>query len=461
MPENRMGVMPIGKLLARMSIPPMISMLAVAMYNLIDSLFVSMISEDAMTALALVFPLQMIMMAVSVGIGVGLTSLISRRLGERRQEDADSAATHGMVFALAIWVIFAIFGIFFAGDFLSLFTGAEGSGEIYEMALTYCRIVMIGSVSICFSIMIGKTLQATGNMFHPMLFSLVGVGTNAVLTPILVMGYLGAPQLGVAGAAYATVIGQTIELVIALYILFSRKHAVSVSFKGFRPQPETIKDILVVAAPTMVMQAVMPVLVSLLNKMLFAHGAAVFVLGVYYRLSTFTILPVVGLNQGALPIIGYSFGAGNRLRLIATYKYAVVAATIIMVIGVAIFWIFPDRIMMLFSASPETLEMGVNALRTISIAWLPAAFGIITIGLFQALAHGVFALIIAIVRQLGFILPLAYILLINFGVNGVWYSYPLAEIGALALGIIFLYRVYIKDIKGLPDGTPVGGKQCE
>jgi len=459
--ENKMGVMPVGRLLANMSAPPMVSMLAVALYNIIDSIFVARVSENALTAVTLVFPVQMIMMSINVGIGVGLASLISRRLGEKRQKDADTAAAHGFVFAIVTWFLYVLFARFAAEPFLRFFTGTEGSGEIFEMALVYCRIVMVGSCFLNISFTIERILQGTGNTFHPMLFNLIGVGVNTAMAPILIMGYLGAPALGVAGAGYAAVIGQFAGFAVAIYLWLGRKHAVRVSFKGFRPDPEIMKDILVVGAPTIVMQATMPILIGALNKMLFAYESAVFVLGVYYRISTFAILPVIGLNQGALPIMGYNFGAKNRLRLISAYKTAVVVAGIIMAAGTAIFWIFPDRIMLLFSASGYALELGVHALRTISLCWIPGAFVIITIGLFQALAHGMFALIVSIVRQLGFILPLAYILLTHFGVFNVWTAYPLAEISALVLTALFLRQITVREIKGLPDGASVAGKPQE
>jgi Na+-driven multidrug efflux pump len=219
-----------------------------------------------------------------------------------------------------------------------------------------------------------------------------------------------------------------------------------------------MRDILVVGAPSMVMQAVMPILISFMNKMLFSYASAVFVMGVYYRISTFAILPCIGLNQGAMPIMGYSFGAKNRLRLMATFKLGFKAAFCIMTIGVAVFMIFPHNIMTLFSASEGTMDLGVHALRVICVAWLPASFIFISVGLFQALAHGVFALIISIVRQIGFILPLAWILLTYFGLNAVWYSYPLAEIAALTLTVLFFRRIYVNQIIGLPDGTPVSGR---
>lgn len=456
-PENKMGTMPIGKLLISMSMPPMVSMLAAALYNVIDSIFVAKVSEDALTAVTLVFSVQMFMMSVNVGVGVGLSSLISRRLGEKRQAEADSAATHGIVFAITIWIVYVLFALFLAGPFLRLFTGSQGNEEIFGMALTYCRIVMIGSVFFNISVVIERILQSTGNTFHPMVFNLIGIVVNTVLAPIFIMGYLGAPALGVTGAGIAAIAGQLTCFAVAMFIFLRRKHAVRVSFRGFRVKLNTIRDILAVGIPTFIMQAMFPILIAGLNKILFDYDSAVFVLGVYFRISTFVILPVVGMNQGALPIMGYNFGAKNRLRFLAVYKSAVKVALIVMIIGTVLFWIFPDWIMRLFNASGTTLDIGVHALRSISLCWIPGAFVIITIGTFQALAHGIFALIIAIVRQIGMVLPLAYILLTYFGIDGVWYAYPLSEISAVIMSALFLRHVYKREISPLPDGIPVAG----
>jgi putative MATE family efflux protein len=456
--ENKMGVMPVGKLLANMSLPPMISMLAAALYNVIDSIFVAKVSEDALAAVTLVFPIQMLMMSLNAGLGVGLASLISRRLGEKRQDEANLAATHGFVFAIATWVFYVICAVFLVAPFLRLFTGSENQ-EIYDMAVSYCRIVMIGSLPFNFSVTIERILQSTGNTFHPMLFNLIGITVNSCLAPILIIGYFGVPGYGVNGAGYAAVIGQSTGAVIALTIFFTKKHAVRVSFRHFRLRMEIVRDILAVGIPTVVMQAVQPILIACLNALFITYSTtAVAVLGVYFRISTFTILPVIGLNQGALPIMGYNFGAKNRLRLMATFTKAFKVALIIMIVGTAIFWIFPHWIMMLFSPNAEMLDMGIHALRAISISWIPGAFVIINLGLFQALAHGVFALIIAVVRQIGFILPLAYLLLTNFGINAAWYSYPIAECASLTLAVIFFVRIKKNQIDKLPDGAPVSGR---
>ncbi|GHU63051.1 MATE family efflux transporter [Clostridia bacterium] len=455
--ENKMGTMPIGKLLANMSMPPMISMLAAALYNVIDSIFVAKVSEDALAAVTLVFPVQMLMMSINIGCGVGLASLISRRLGEKRQEEANLAATHGFVLALVAWVIYAVIGIFLSGPFLRLFTGTENE-VIYEMALSYCRIVMIGSLMINFSIVIERILQSTGDTFHPMIFNLVGVAVNTALAPILIIGYFGVTGYGVDGAAYAAISGQTAGCIVAFLIFLTKKHAVQVSFRKFRIRWGILRDILVVGAPTIVMQAVQPILIVFLNALFITVSTtAVAVLGVYFRISTFAILPCIGLNQGALPVMGYNFGAKNRLRLMATYRMAIKVALIIMIVAASVFWIFPHWIMMLFSPTQEMLDMGIHALRTLSLCWIPGSFVIINIGLFQALAHGIFALIISIIRQIGIILPLAYILLVNFGINGAWFSYPIAEISAFALAAVFYVRTKKSQIDKLPDGAPIAG----
>jgi putative MATE family efflux protein len=453
-PENKMGTLPVGKLILAMSLPPMVSMLVAALYNVVDSIFVARVSEEALAAVTLVFPVQMLMMSFNGGIGVGLASIISRRLGEKRQEEADLAAAHGFFLGLILWILYAVFGIFLAKPFLGLFMDGAESPEIFGMAVTYCRIVMIGSGFFCFSVIIERILQSTGNVLHPMIYNIVGCAVNTVLAPIFIIGLYGAPALGVAGAGYVAVFGQMISFVIAAILFLRKKQAVRVRFRGFRAHGSVLRDILAVGAPSIVMMAVQPILISGLNGILISYStAAVAVLGVYFRISTFVILPIVGLNQGTLPIMGYNFGAKNRIRLTSAYSKCLRVAFIIMIVGTALFWIFPDWIMQLFSAKGEMLDMGVHALRTISISWVPGAFVIVNIALFQALGHGIFALIISVVRQLGLILPLAYILALAYGINAVWYAYPLAEISAFTLAVIFYWRVRKKEIAFLPDGA--------
>lgn len=446
-----MGVLPVGKLLFSMSVPPMASMLLSALYNIVDSVFVSKISENALAAVTLAFPVQMLMISICVGIGVGNASLISRRLGERRQDEADSAATHGFFLALICWICFALFGFFGTEPFLRLFTDDP---EILAMAVTYLRIVTVGSLSMCFSVCIERIMQSTGDMLHPMIFNLVGAGLNLFLAPVFIIGLLGAPRLGVLGAGSVAVTGQTVSLILAVIFFTRGKRDVTVHFRGFRPNGRIVADILVVGAPTIIMMSIQSFLISGLNAILISYSTtAVAVLGVYFRIQTFVTLPVFGMGQGSLPIMGFNFGARNRRRLMATFKLALKIAMLIMAVGTALFWIIPVPIMTLFSASPEMMDIGVHALRSISISFVPAAFSIVAVTFFQATAHGLFAMINSIIRQLVLILPLAYLLLTHFGIDYVWYAFPLAEGVTLVMSALFLRHVYRRQIRLLPEGN--------
>jgi putative MATE family efflux protein len=453
-PENKMGVLPVKKLLFTMSIPPMLSMLLNSLYNIVDSVFVSMVSQDALTAVSLVFPVQMLMIAINVGLGIGLSSVISRRLGEGSRGKADSTAAHGFILTACCAVIYAIFGVFGAGPFLRLFTS---DADIYGMALVYCQFVTIGSVFICFSIYFEKILQATGNMLQPMIFNAIGAAVNVVLDPILIFGLLGAPKMGVMGAAVATIAGQAIGAAVAAVMFLKRKQAVAVRLRGFRYDGKTVSNILAVGIPSVIMISIQSFLVGGLNAMLMGYSTvAVAVLGIYFRVQTFVILPAVGMTQGAMPIIGYNFGANNRVRVMATFKLALKVAAVVMLLGAALFWILPAQIMSLFNADGELLDMGVYALRVIGLAFIPAAVGIVSSTFFQAVGHGFYSMMISIVRQLAVILPLAYVLLIAFGIGGVWYSFLIAEIPALVMSFLFMRSVYKQQIEPMPEGNPAG-----
>ncbi|MDR1272259.1 MAG: MATE family efflux transporter [Clostridiales Family XIII bacterium] len=451
--ENKMGVQPIGKLLVSMSLPPMVSMLVSAFYNIVDSIFVARISEEALASVTLVFPIQMIMVSICVGIGVGLSSVISRRLGAKRQKDADSAAAHGFFLGFISWVFFALFGVFFAKPVLSLFTTDPA---ILDGAVVYAQIVSVGSIFSCFSICIERILQSVGNMVYPMIFNMTGAIINTILAPIFIIGYFGIPGYGIAGGGFVAVFGQFVAFVIAVYLFRKKDPGVTISFKGFKPQKKTIRDILTVAIPTVIMMAIFPLLVAMLNKILITYSAtAVAVLGIYFRIQSLITMPVIGINQGALPLIGYNFGAQNRQRLVATLQMALKASIIIMAAGTAIFWIFPHNIMLLFSAKGEMLTLGVSALRLVSVGFLGAAVVIILIGFFQAVAHAAFATIISLVRQLIVILPLAYVFTKYFGVYKFWWAYPIAEYVALIMALIFFRKIYRDEISRMPDGDPV------
>jgi putative MATE family efflux protein len=445
--ENKMGVMPVGKLLATMSFPAMVSMLVQALYNIVDSFFVARISEKALSAVTLVFPIQMLMISVGVGTGVGLSSLIARRLGEKRFEEANHAAAHGFLLAFCGWIVFALFGLFGTAPFVRLFSDDP---EICSLAIRFCTVVSVGSLFVFFQVNAEKILQATGNMLFPMIFNITGAVCNIALNPILIFGLFGAPRLGITGSAVSTVISQFIGMSLGLFMLFRFKHAVRVRIRGFRPRARTVLDIYAVGLPSIIMQAVMSFTLSITNFILIRlTPTAIAVLGVYFRIQSLIFMPVFGLNQGALPIIGYNFGAHNRARLMETYKKAVFVALVIMAIGLLCFQLFTTEILLLFNATPDMLRIGERALRIISIGFVFAAFAIVSITLLQALAHGLLTMFLSLTRQMIFTLPLAWFFATYFGLDYFWFCYPLSEILTTSILAFVIARIYKNEIKTL------------
>jgi len=442
--ENKMGTTPVLKLIITMSFPAMFSMFIQSLYNIIDSMFVAQIGVEALTALSLAFPIQMVMIGVAVGTGVGVNSVVSRRLGEGRHEEANSAATHGLVLAFISWIAFALFGFFFTKPFFQSFSN---SPAVVGMGCDYLYIVTIFSFGSFILIDLEKTLQATGNMIYPMVFQLMGAIINIILDPIMIFGLFGFPKLGVRGAAIATVSGQVFSLLFCLYIVFKKNHEVHITLKRFRFSGRTVKDIYVVALPSMVMQCIMSIVISGLNVILITFSeAAVAVLGAYYKLQSFIFMPLFGLNQGIMPIMGYNYGARNKKRLIDTLKFANMIALIIMTIGTLIFVLVPDRLLAIFNASGQMLQIGIPAFRIISLCFIVSAIGIILSTLFQALGIGIYSLIISVLRQLVIILPSAYFLS-KIGLNYIWYAFPIAEAFSFIVSILLFKRLYTKNIK--------------
>ena len=436
--ENKMGYMPIRPLMISMSLPAIISMTINALYNIVDSYFVARISEDALTAVSIIMPLQMMIIAVGVGTGAGVNSLISRRLGARRQEDADKAATTGLFLGFFDFLIFFIVGLLLPGAFVGSY--AEPGTYIYTAARQYLTIVFCGSFFINIQVIIEKILQATGNMKAPMICSMAGAITNVILDPIMIFGLLGFPKMGVVGAALATVIGQVVGFTIAV----RDKHLVNISFNGFRLEWRIIKEIYQVGLPSIIMQSIASVMNVLYNMILVVYSTtAVAVLGVYFKIQSFVFMPVFGLNQGVLPIIGFNFGARNKERVKEARKEGIRFALIFMVIGLALFQLIPDKLLMIFDASPQMLEYGVPALRIISINFIPAAFGIMNGTVFQATGHGVYSLICSFIRQLIGIVPFAYLLAKIGGVTLSWFSFPIGEV----LGLIYSFYMLNKLMK--------------
>lgn len=445
--ENKMGTMPVGKLIISMSWPAMLSMLIQAFYNIVDSMFVSMICEEALAAVTYIFPVQMMMIAVGVGTGVGVNSLISRRLGAKKFDEANDAASHGYMLSFINAAVFALFGLFFSKIFMNVFTD---NTFILESGTSYMTIICVGSVFVFVQVSTERILQAEGNMIFPMLCSIAGAITNIVLDPLLIFGIGPFPEMGVAGAAVATVIGQFVSMALGQYLLFSREHQVKLKLKGFRFHKHVLKDIYAVGLPAIVMQSLASVLQLGLNGILGGLSeTAVAVNGVYGRVQSFIFMPVFGLNQGVMPIMGYNYGARHKQRLMNAYKFAFTIAFCIMLVGVILFQLFPETFLSIFNASENMYEIGVPAFRIISICFIPASFGIITSALLQATGHGVMSLWMSLIRQMVGILPLAFIFSIVWGLPAVWAAFPLAEIMGVTFAVICLVRVYKKEIKNL------------
>ena len=436
---NKMGTMPIGSLLLSMAWPPTLSMSINALYNVVDSVFVAMLSERALTAVSLVMPLQMLMVAIGVGTGVGVNSLIARRLGEERVDEASHAASVGIRLAFVNYFVMALIGIFLSSAFVGGFTKDQA---VFDDATTYLKIITICSIFFMLQLAMEKIIQSTGQMVLSMIVTITGAVINLILDPILIFGLLGAPKLGIAGAAIATVIGQAASSCVALYICLRKVSSSHIRLFGFRTDRRTIKDIYNVGLPSMVMMSINSIMVLGYNAILAAHATAIAVLGIYFKLQSIILMPVFGLNQAAMPILGYNYGARKKSRFMETYRKGLTASVIIMIVGMALFQIFPKELLMIFSASDNMLEIGIPALRIISLCFVPAAFGIMRSTVFQATGNGLYSLIASVVRQLVGILPIAYILMQIDGVTLSWYSFPIAEIMGFILSAILFRKLY-------------------
>lgn len=446
--ENKMGTMPVRKLLMSMAWPAILSMTINAMYNVVDSIFVSRIGEDALTAVSLVNPIQMMIIAISVGSGVGINSLIARRLGAQNQEAADKAASTSIRIGLFNYLIFFVIGVFFAKPFISGY--ADEGTFIYDSACRYLQIICIGSLFLNIQVVLEKVLQSTGNMVAPMKCSLTGAIVNIILDPILIFGMFGLPKMGVAGAAIATITGQLCGMIMGITIVIRDEHLVNIKLKGFKMDWRIVGDIYKVGLPSIVMQSIGSFMIIFYNMILVVYSTtAVAVLGIYFRIQSFVFMPVFGLNQGAMPIMGYNYGAKNKERLMSTYKEAFKVALIVMAAGTVLFQAIPAQLLMIFDASEEMLRIGVPALRLISLCFIPAAFGIITGTLFQGTGHGVLSLYASVIRQLIGILPLAFILIRIGGVTLSWLSFPLAEVLGLVYSAVMLKWLYKNEISKL------------
>ena len=437
--ENKMGTMPINRLLISMSLPMMISMLVQALYNVVDSIFVSRINENALTAVSLAFPIQTLMIAVAGGTCVGINAVLSKALGEKAQERADNTASNGIVLMAVSYLAFLLIGLLATRAF---YLSQTSDPEIVEFGVQYLSIVCCCALGLFAQFVFERLLQSTGRTFYIMITQGTGAIINIILDPIFIFGLFGMPRMGVAGAAVATVTGQTIAGTIALIINFRKNEDIHIRMKGFRLEREIVGQIYKIGVPSMIMQAIGSVMTYGMNLILISFTpTATAVFGVYFKLQSFIFMPVFGLNNGLVPILAYNYGAGRRDRFIQALKCGILYAVSIMAVGVVIFQTIPALLLGFFEASGEMLRIGVPALRIICLSFLPAGFGIVCGTAFQALGNAVYSMLVSIARQLVVLLPAAFLLSLLGEVTYVWWAFPIAEIMSLTMTVIFLIRV--------------------
>lgn len=453
--ENKMGTMPIGKLLFNMSLPMMISMLVQALYNIVDSIFVSKLSENALTAVSLAFPLQTLLIAVATGTAVGMNALLSKALGERRSDEANRIAVNAAFLYFLSYIVICILGFTIVRPFYMSQIG-NADVEIMDMGIEYLSTVMIFSFGLLSQIFFERLLTSTGRTIFSMTSQLCGAITNIILDPIMIFGLLGCPKLGVTGAALATVIGQCVAAIVAFTCNHKYNHEVKVNFRGFRPNGRIIRTIYAIGIPSIIMQSIGSVMTYSMNRILIEFSStATAVFGVYFKLQSFFFMPVFGLNNGITPIIAFNYGAQNRKRMIKTIKLSLITAFCLTFIGFLCFEFIPQALLGLFSASSDMLTIGIPALRIIGIHYLIAWFCIISGTVFQALGKAVFSMIVSIMRQLVVLIPAAYILSKLGGLHAVWWAFPIAEIISLIVSSLFLFRIYRTIISKIPDGSNI------
>lgn len=450
--ENKMGTMPIGKLLFNMSLPMMISMLVQALYNIVDSIFVAKLSENALTAVSLAFPLQTLLIAVGTGTGVGMNALLSKSLGEKNFKKANATASNAAVLYFFSYLVFFILGFTIVRPFYASQIG-NADQEIMELGIEYLSTVMIFSFGLLAQVFFERLLTSTGRTIFSMTSQLTGAITNIILDPILIFGLLGAPKMGVTGAAVATVIGQCVAALVAGFCNHRYNHDVKLKFHGFRLDFHIIGTIYAVGIPTIIMQSIGSVMTYCMNRILIEFSStATAVFGVYFKLQSFFFMPVFGLNNGITPIIAYNYGAGQRKRMLKTIKLSMLVAFCLTFIGFLCFEGIPQILLGMFNASDEMLTIGVPALRIIGIHYLIAWFCIVSGTVFQALGKAFFSMIVSIMRQLFVLIPAAYILAKLGGLHVVWWSFPIAEVISFMVSSFFLVRINRTIISRVPEG---------
>lgn len=459
--ENKMGVMPVNKLLVSMSTPMIISMLVQACYNIVDSLFVAKIQDPsaegsagmaALSALGMAFPVQTLLIAFGVGTGVGVNALLSRALGEKDEKTVHKAANNGIFLSFLNFIVFFIVGVFFSRPFFLL---QKAEGLTLEYGVTYLTIVCAGSLGMYSQFIFERILQSTGRNLHTMFTQSIGAVINIILDPILIFGWFGLPELRVAGAAIATIIGQFVAAGLALYLNLKCNKDVKLSLKGFKPDWGIIAKIYAVGLPSIIMQSIGSVMQFFMNRLLKGlNPDSVAVFTVYFKLQSLFFMPIFGLNNGMVPILAFNYGAKNRKRMLKVIKCTMMYAFVFMFIGFLGFEVIPDKLLLIFDTGDDSLlKLGVPALRIIGFHYLLAWFCIIGGSVFQALGNGIFSLIVSVARQLVVLVPAAYILAYFGGLDLVWWCFPIAELMSLAVTLFFVFNIYRKIISKVPEGV--------
>lgn len=437
--ENKMGVMPIPKLLITMSLPMILSMLVQALYNIVDSIFVAKLSEDALTAVSLAFPIQNLMIAVAAGTGVGINALLSRSLGEKKYDKVNRIAQNGILLGVLSSLVFAVLGLIGSRLF---FEAQTTDPEIIKYGTDYMLIITVASIGIFMQVTFERLMQSTGKTIFNMVIQGTGAIINIILDPILIFGWFGLPRMEVTGAALATVIGQIVAAILGVILNRKFNKEIHISFRNFRPCGKTIGAIYKIGVPSILMQSIGSVTTFGMNNILLMfESTAATVFGVYFKLQSFIFMPIFGMTNGIIPIVAYNYGARNKKRIYQTLKLGTILAMSIMFAGMLVFQLLPKPLLQLFDASEHMIEIGVPALQIISLSFVFAGFGIVSSSIFQALGNGVYSLIMSIARQLVVILPVAYILAKTMGLHMVWYAYPIAEIASVLICIVLLRRI--------------------
>lgn len=446
--ENKMGTMPENKLLLSMAVPMMISMLVQALYNIVDSIFVSRICEDALTAVSMAFPWQNIVIAIAVGFGVGINALLSRALGQKNDERVNQVAVNGLLLAGLSYLLVLVAGLIGIRAYMRTQTDIE---TIVNYGITYLNICILCSFGVFVEITFERFLQATGRTVYSMITQLTGAITNIILDPILIFGLLGFPKLGIAGAAWATVIGQCVGAVVAVMLNHFKNPEVHLRLRHIRPNGRLMGEITAISIPSIIMSCISSLTCFVMNIILIAYSStAVAVFGVYFKLQSFVFMPVFGLNNGMVPIIAYNYGAQKPERIHKTIRLGMVYAVAIMVVGLLVFQLIPKELLLMFDASDAMLEIGAPALRIMSLAFVFAGIGIVSGSSCQAFGYSVYSMLISIARQIVVLIPAAYLLSLTGVLRSIWFAFPIAEVASLILSLFFLRTTLKKTGMALP-----------